>query len=88
MAFQLMILTSNAQQSGTPRPCFDVRMIKSVPIPTKLNELDGLTEYDGLDAAPVYSDDELAVFWSDANGNKWWLVQRPDGSFCKIPMID
>ena len=39
-----------------------------IPVATKLDELDALPEYEGLDAIGVYSFDDQAVFWTDAAG--------------------
>ena len=63
-------------------------MTKIVPVPTKPDELDALHEHSGTDAVYVYSDDDLAISWLDSNGDRWWLVQSPDGSFFKTPMMD
>ena len=40
----------------------------TIPVPTKLDELDALPQHEGLDAIDVYSFDDQAVFWTDAAG--------------------
>lgn len=58
----------------------------AVPVPTKPEELNALPQYDGTDVEAIYSDNELAIFWCDPEVHRWWLVERPDGSFCKSQM--
>lgn len=57
-------------------------------VPTKPEELNILPEYVGPDAIHIYSDDELPFFGTDPTGGHWWLIQRPDGSYAKLPMDD
>ncbi len=54
--------------------------------PKDPEELNILPEYIGPDAIHIYSDDELPIYWTDPVGDHWWLVQRPDGSYAKLPM--
>ncbi len=62
------------------------RLSLEAAVPMKAEELNILPEYIGPDAVHIYSDDELPVFWTDPVGDHWWLVQRPDGSYAKLPM--
>ena len=43
-------------------------MKNTIPVATKLDELDALPEHQGPDAIGVYSIDDQAVFWTDAVG--------------------
>ena len=38
----------------------------TIPVATKLDELDALPEHESLDAIGVYLFDDQAVFWTDA----------------------
>ena len=58
-------------------------MKMAIPAPTAPEELDALPKYKGADAELVYSKSGVAKMFKDANGNGWWLLKRPDGTYCK-----
>ena len=63
------------------------RQSQTPDVPTKRAELSTLLEYTGTDCVRIHSEHQLPLYWK-VDGSLWWLVQRPDGEFCKVMMQD
>lgn len=87
---EVEIWHSNGVKVVEPEIDLIVTATKAPPlkIPQTEQERAVLPEYEGPDAVGVYSFDDQAVFWTDAKANKWWLAQRQDGTYCKMPTRD
>ena len=58
--------------------------MKPSTVPSSREELNALLEYNGPDAENVYSErDLLDIILTDDKNQEWWLLQCPDGSYCK-----
>lgn len=66
-----------------------IATMKPSTVPSSREELNALPEYNGPDAENVYSErDLLDIILTDDKNQEWWLLRRPNGSYCKAKVED
>lgn len=57
-------------------------------MPLTPEALEALPEYKAPDPQSAYSQSLMKKMFKDANGIAWWLIQYPDGTYCKAEVDD